>query len=122
MELPGGSCIELVFSGDEWQSTIGIHRTVVPTLSGTLGLSFDDDTAAHQLIGADLQLFDWNGQLAEGERFDQVAIADGHVRDLTKLHSTGSTRLSAVPEPTDFGCVFLPLLLIRSAFAANRTQ
>ena len=122
MELSEGSSIELVFSGEEWQSTIGINRTVVPTLSGTLALSFDDDTAAHQLIGVDLQLFDWNGLLAEEERFDQVAIADGHVWNLTKLYSTGSIRLLAVPEPTGFGCVFLPLLLIRSAFAANRQQ
>lgn len=99
MILASDSTLEVLLGDETWGSTISLAGGFAGDLGGSLKLDFASGGDPHSLVGATFDLFDWNGQLAMGEQFDQITSLPGHQWDLTDLYTTGEVTLLAVPEP-----------------------
>ena len=102
MSFQPTSSLQMVFDPN-WQSTLNLTAGVSPHLAGTLDLEFALGTNLAALVGDKFQLFDWNGQLAAGQHFDQITTQPGVVWDTSHLYTDGYVTLTAVPEPATLG-------------------
>jgi len=100
MVLAASATLELRIEDTDWGSTISLAAGVVPDLAGTLELGVQPFADLTGLVGTTFRLFDWNGQLPEGERFDRIKTDPGLAWDTSRLYATGEVTLLAVPEPT----------------------
>ena len=107
MTLAATSTLELVLKDTSWGSTVTLANSIVPDIGGTLALRFDDETDVGALVGTTFELFDWNGQLSIGDRFDRIVVEPGHVWNIDQLYTNGSVQLAAIPEPSSFMLVTL---------------
>ena len=64
-----------------------------PDLGGTLILNLSDDAETEAMADVIFPLFEWNGRLPPGERFDQIASQPGVTWDTQQLFATGSVRI-----------------------------
>ena len=117
--LQATSVLHLAIDGTVWGSTLYIDSGVSPQLAGILDLEFAAGTSATLLVGASFRLFNWNGQLAPGQHFDQIISQPGYVWDTSKLYTTGLVTLTAVPEPAT---ILLALCALCSAACVRATR
>jgi uncharacterized protein YjbI with pentapeptide repeats len=88
--------LKMVLAGG-WGSTIS--ALVTPDLDGTLNLSFADGINPASLIGTQFKLFNWNGNLAAGDHFDNIVTIPGVAWNTSRLYTDGIVTLTSVPEP-----------------------
>ncbi|HOW72227.1 MAG TPA: pentapeptide repeat-containing protein [Phycisphaerae bacterium] len=99
MALAEGSILDILFADTTWGSTITLASGSTPDLAGTLRLGLADGANPAGLVGTTFHLFDWNGQLALGDRFDAITAPPGWAWDAGNLYAAGDITLTAVPEP-----------------------
>jgi len=114
MTLAQGSEMEFLLD-NVWGSTITAAPGVVPDLGGTLYLGFAEGLDPASLVGQTFDVFNWNGPLDAGNRFDDVRSEPWASWDLGALYATGEVALLAVPEPATLSLLALGMLCIASA-------
>jgi uncharacterized protein YjbI with pentapeptide repeats len=107
MTLSDEGEIKIIFSDETWGSTIQLAAGVIPELGGTLTLDFDEGVNLNKFMGASFQLFDWNDQLAAGDRFDHLdlPLTSGWGWELNRLYTTGEVVLHVLGDANDDGRV-----------------
>jgi hypothetical protein len=103
--------LQLLFSDADWGSTISFGEGLRPQLGGTLELSLAAGADEQSLLGQTLQLFQWNGALGAGNRFDAIVTTTGLHWDTSRLYSDGTVML-VVPEPGMAGLLGLGVALL----------
>jgi len=103
--------LQLLFSDADWGSTISFDAGLRPQLGGTLELALAAGADEQSLLGQTLQLFQWNGALDAGNRFDAIVTATGLHWDTSRLYSQGTVML-VVPEPGMAGLLGLGAALV----------
>ena len=98
MTLDGASVLKFLLEGG-WGSTVAAPAGAVPDLGGTLYLGFAEGPDPATLVGQTFDIFNWNGPLDAGNRFDDVRSEPWASWDLGALYTTGEVTLLAVPEP-----------------------
>jgi uncharacterized protein YjbI with pentapeptide repeats len=116
MTLDGSSILELVLDDATWGSAItfvtGDNATAID-LDGTLRLTFADDAGLATLVGVTFDLFDWDGQLLDGDAFARVEYPAWAAWDLSDLYDGGTVTLLAIPEPGTILLLVVTTLLAR---------
>jgi autotransporter-associated beta strand protein len=94
MNVPGGTTLQMVFSGANWGSTISFAYGTSASLGGNLELSALPGTNPASFVGTDFQLFNWTGATRSGQ-FTIVndLAASGYQWDTSALYTTGNVIL-----------------------------
>jgi uncharacterized protein YjbI with pentapeptide repeats len=113
--MAADATLEIVLADDDWGSTITLDLlpSTFADLDGTLFLNFADQADVHSLVGTTFDLFNWNGFLAAGDTFGNVAWPVGFDWDLSDLYASGTVTLLKVPEPSSILLLLVPALYLR---------
>ncbi len=121
MTLNATSTLERVLLSPTGPNSVMIlNPGVSPSLAGTLDLQFAPGLDPAIFVGQQFQLFQWNGQLAPGQHFDQIVTQPGVVLDTSHLYTDGYVTLTSVPEPSS--CVLLLCGAAAMLGTARRTR
>jgi uncharacterized protein YjbI with pentapeptide repeats len=115
MTMAADSRLQFILDGNPWGSTITIASGVNPLLNGDIELLFADGVDINALIGTTYKLFNWNGQLLEGQEFADIITQPGLAWDVSHVYTTGEITL--VPEPAS-----AMLMMLGAAWMAARRK
>ena len=113
MQMADDAVLDIILADATWGSTVTLDSGIVPDLGGILNLDFAAGADAAALVGTTFDLFNWNGMLAGGDRFDQVVSQAGCQWDLSQLYTTGQVTLLSIPEPATMALLGLGAVMVR---------
>ncbi|MFO0914180.1 MAG: pentapeptide repeat-containing protein [Pirellulales bacterium] len=94
MTVSDSGTLQLLFESDPWDSVIRFEPGIPVNLTGTLDLTFTEDTQLSSQSGRTIKVFDWTGVNPQG--VFTVAIPPGTAWDTSQLYTTGEVTLLGI--------------------------